>query len=269
MKISLIAIITLLSSVLNIMRAQQHDIILGPTRLLCTYSEKMMIDTISGRTTDDYLTLRIGDSVSSFYSHALFFADSLKSSHNGFSKWMQIVGQYSREGRKDELSTNMAEYIFINYPEGKISSFAQIASSSYAKVVEDMEMPEWTVLDSARQILGYDCRQAVTDFRGRKWTAWFTPEIPVSAGPWKLWGLPGLIIEAKDLRSHYHYILKSVTQPSNDSIALNTFGRNYRNVSRIEYLRAKEAYAKDPNRPTLTKPGSVQYDYRETDYHKR
>lgn len=51
--------------------------------------------------------------------------------------------------------------------------------------------------DSVRNILGYDCIMAESDYHGRHWRAWFTPEIPVSDGPWKLRGLPGLILLAE------------------------------------------------------------------------
>ena len=40
------------------------------------------------------------------------------------------------------------------------------------------------------------CNLATTKFRGREWKVWFTEEIPVSLGPWKLGGLPGLILKA-------------------------------------------------------------------------
>ena len=55
---------------------------------------------------------------------------------------------------------------------------------------------DWEISDSTKTILGYECIEATTMFNGRKWTAWFTPEIPLDAGPWKLEGLPGLIMEA-------------------------------------------------------------------------
>lgn len=56
---------------------------------------------------------------------------------------------------------------------------------------------EWTIGDSTTTILDYECMMATAMVHGREWTAWFTPEIPVSDGPWKLFGLPGLILKAE------------------------------------------------------------------------
>lgn len=47
-------------------------------------------------------------------------------------------------------------------------------------------------------ILNFNCTKAIGKFRGRVYTVWFTQEIPVKFGPWKLQGLPGLILKAED-----------------------------------------------------------------------
>lgn len=58
--------------------------------------------------------------------------------------------------------------------------------------------PEWTLLDETKEINGYPCKKAETDFLGRKWSIWYTEDIPVQSGPWFLWGAPGLIVKAQD-----------------------------------------------------------------------
>lgn len=56
----------------------------------------------------------------------------------------------------------------------------------------------WNVGSETKVIEGYTCYKAEAYYRGRTWTAWFTPQIPVPFGPWKLLGLPGLILQAYD-----------------------------------------------------------------------
>ena len=62
---------------------------------------------------------------------------------------------------------------------------------------------EWELLDDSRTILGLECKAARTNFRGRDWIAWYAPELAYPAGPWKLGGLPGLILLAEDASGEY------------------------------------------------------------------
>ena len=69
----------------------------------------------------------------------------------------------------------------------------------------------WEMTGEHSEVASFDCQKAECDFRGRRWEAWFTPEIPVSEGPWKLKGLPGLILYARDTTGQYSFEAVSVT----------------------------------------------------------
>lgn len=65
------------------------------------------------------------------------------------------------------------------------------------------QMPEmnWIINDEKPlvEINGYLCQEATVEFRGSKFMAYFTNEIPTTFGPWKFHGLSGLILEVKSL----------------------------------------------------------------------
>lgn len=61
---------------------------------------------------------------------------------------------------------------------------------------ETLPAIDWELQDSVANICGYQCRSARGTFRGRTYFVFYAEDIPVSAGPWKLRGLPGLILHA-------------------------------------------------------------------------
>lgn len=62
---------------------------------------------------------------------------------------------------------------------------------------ESIPILSWQMYPETKIILDKVCKKAITTFRGRTYTVWYTPSIPISIGPWKLQGLPGAILEAK------------------------------------------------------------------------
>lgn len=69
---------------------------------------------------------------------------------------------------------------------------------------------KWNLTSETKEMSGYHLQKATTDFGGRKWTAWFTKDIPVYEGPYKFRGLPGLIFEISDDRANFIFsLLKS------------------------------------------------------------
>ena len=85
--------------------------------------------------------------------------------------------------------------VWTNYPEGQVTVRDAIPPSIY-ETQEQRKPIKWTLNDSTLTVAGYQCKTAVCQLHGRKWTVRYAEDIPTTAGPWKLCGLPGLIVEA-------------------------------------------------------------------------
>ena len=86
-------------------------------------------------------------------------------------------------------------------------------------------------------------RQATADFRGRHWTAWFATDIPVSDGPWKLGGLPGLILEVYDRGDDYRYTAVRIVESGLDPVTFYCFdGKPFFDTDRQTFLRSQRAF---------------------------
>jgi len=80
-------------------------------------------------------------------------------------------------------------------------------------ILEDKEIDfGWQITTERKKIGDFECVKAISKpFRGRVYEAWFAPEIPISGGPWKLCGLPGLILEAKDQSGEVSFVMEKLT----------------------------------------------------------
>lgn len=246
------------------------------------YVERVAIDTLTCRYVTDTLWLKAGKNSSAFYSQNQFFRDSLLSTPNGRMKFMQLVTKLVSEGRQSTLQSNTGEYVYQGYPDNGHTTTRCSILADQIEVVEKRELPQWELIDSCRIIEGYECRLAIAPFRGRMWSAWYTTDIPINSGPWKLWGLPGLILEANDINKHYCYRIVNLRQTDSDEVICFNMRRfNYTPADRIKYLRrlgdymfvmttaesvrlttGNEAVAKIFDSEQKT----AQYDFRERDY---
>ncbi|MFM9825812.1 GLPGLI family protein [Flavobacterium sp.] len=72
----------------------------------------------------------------------------------------------------------------------------------------------WKIEKETKKIGSFICKKATSFFRGRNYIAWFTTEIALPFGPWKLNGLPGIILEAYDTNKHIYWYFKSIEYPT-------------------------------------------------------
>ena len=232
-------------------QATAREPMIDRAHMKCLYRYVYTFDTLKNELRDDLLILQIGKEVSKCYSYYTFQSDSLWSTPDGAKVWSEL---FRRATEKDGIygdfpRVRMSTYVYKNYPTGQMTITDQISSQDYC-YVDSLHTQTWTMGDSTREVLGYTCQQATADFRGRRWTAWFATDIPVSDGPWKLGGLPGLILEAYDEGQQHVFTAVGLERVKDELIIFNRpFGGNHRfeQTNRLEFLRMERRFLMDSN----------------------
>ena len=205
------------------------------------YNKRDIKDTLNmdTRYQDTKMSLRIGGGHALFASTKTMWADSLEIYNHDL--YMEIYFKLNPLGSGvwTPMGSYESEYLFKNMPEGKNTVYQSFGFDRYT-YEEDIEPQEWILGDSVRSILGYECRQAECDYRGRHWIAWYAPDIALSEGPWKLGGLPGLILEAYDSRRHYVFTALGMTTDVPGKVGIHIFTTlDISTIPREEYLRLR------------------------------
>ena len=115
------------------------------------------------------------------------------------------------------VATNPEGFQYYYNPNDK-TLYARDLGFDYVKD-NTIDIP-WDIAEETKMIGIYKVQKATAHFRGRDYTAWFTPQIPLPYGPWKLVGLPGLILEAYDTDKEIYWYFKNIEYPTKHSYLL-------------------------------------------------
>lgn len=112
--------------------------------------------------------------------------------------------------------------IFKQYPErGKMQFLAYHSGNNYL-VEEDIQF-NWKIhSERDTTIIGLRCLMATTRYGGRDYVAWFAPDIPISDGPYKFSGLPGIIVRIADTENEHVFELQGARYDVNQPMYYST-----------------------------------------------
>jgi GLPGLI family protein len=100
-------------------------------------------------------------------------------------------------------------------------------------------MIAWTLLPGHKRLGQYDCSHATGKFRGREYDVWYTPDIPIPSGPFKLGGLPGLILEAQSTDRAIKYLFNQLEISSTFPGRILPPNGNYLNIDYTEFIKGE------------------------------
>ncbi|MCG2614056.1 GLPGLI family protein [Terrimonas sp. NA20] len=134
--------------------------------------------------------------------------------------------------------------VFQQPSKQKLNVTASLGMNDYL-IEYTLPKINWKISNDTRKIDTYTCQRATGEYAGRVYTAWFTPELSFSTGPWKLSGLPGLILEAEDDKQEVKFVFKSINKDTTEHTG--TERRKLVKVTDVAFRRAEDAYFQNPS----------------------
>jgi len=197
--------------------------ILDSANIKITYKLTYLKDTTTPNTkyTDDEVLL-LGPHISKYFSQQ-------------YVEYNKYIKQLHQETLPNAPRGTLGIEIFKDFKNNTltVTDLKSVLQNNF-EYKEEMPQIAWTMLNERQKILSYPCQNAETNFRGRKYEAWFTTEIPINNGPWKFGGLPGLILKISDTQNHYIFECTGIENLGKRE-SINFYEIVYTELKREEY----------------------------------
>lgn len=162
-----------------------------------------------------------------------------------FPEALQTQSLLSEDCRIDEHL-----WVLQNYPEKNKLTVREALHPSWFFYEETLDTLNWQLLPGDSILLDYACRKARVRYAGRVWTAWYANDIPVSSGPWKLTGLPGLILFAYDDTGTHTFQAYAMFNVRNQAINAES-DHAFQHTKRDKFIKTRNQIKTDPKWVTL------------------
>lgn len=210
-------------------------VVLDKSIIECIYSHKIF-DPKLKETRETYDILRIGQNFSGYSNYGAFRVDSVISEIYPDGLTRNDFGRLCAQYRPSY------EYVAKDLHKGIITTYDKVFIDRYY-YTENIPDIRWKLENETKTICGYKCKKATANFRGREWTAWYSPELLQNNGPWKFGNLPGLILKVEDSKGE-HIFEATTIRKGRSSFGPTNF--DYMKTTREKYNEALAEYKRDP-----------------------
>ena len=187
----------------------QNKVTVVDTAMLECIYYYLASDPVLNESRESPMMLQIGKQLSKYMDYGRFQQDSTFNYYNveemTFQEYMNLARKFVSE----------PTYIIKDMVGGGLEFHGHVFMDYYI-YEESKPAFGWTLTDDTLTVCGRPCHGATATFRGREWRAWYADEIPLSNGPWKFSGLPGLILKIEDSTREHVFTAVSIRKGASD-----------------------------------------------------
>lgn len=166
----------------------------------------------------------------------------------------------------DMFGIGINAYTFICHPylgDGAMKVREFVHPGFY--IYQEPMPTDWVMEPGTTKMMGYKCKKARLTYGGREWIAWYAPDLPISSGPWKLCGLPGLVLKAEDTTGTHRFeaysllkgnglTIEEVSDAGDKKTTRDKFIAHRNKIKLDERYMTKPYYNDDPGAQFLLRP---------------
>ncbi|MCX2451582.1 GLPGLI family protein [Pedobacter sp. PLR] len=212
--------------------AQQKDNVVGKV----FYTFKHMSDTTQQNSyREENMKLYVGKSLNEYFSADQEKKDSLRlkqiESGGGF-----VINTGGKKTTATQILTD------------KVTKKIIIKESLIKKYYYEDAYPNiiWKITSEVKEIGDIKCTKAEGNYKGRVYYAWFTTELPLTGAPWKLLGLPGLVLEAYDTKKQVMFLFAGIEKNHGKISEINLEPPGAIKTTKKDYLQMETVAKSDP-----------------------
>ncbi len=188
----------------------------------------------------ELMVLDIDKKGSKYYSEYVFQNDSIMD-----VQFKKNMATHSDDAVPMSGKQGVVGYkVLKSYPDFKINHIVTLDMTLYN--ANQQVKINWKILPDKEKIGEWNVQKAETDFAGRHWTAWFSADIPIQDGPYKFYGLPGLIVKIEDKSGFHKMELKGI---KNKVLERDILAFEFEKPIALDYKKYQavyKQYRKDP-----------------------
>ena len=207
------------------------------------------------------VVLEIGKDVSVCYDSKFrqFIAldDSLKMVRASVGEWIRTMENNGTFGRTVSFA------VYKHLPAMNELTYTDEIFRYLYYYEQELPAIDWQMQNADSVVCGYSCSKAVGEWRDRRWTVWYSMDIPIDDGPWKLQGLPGLILHAEDAQGDFFFTCVGIEEKRSPIIL---WGDHMRKCTPEWFQREITEFWKDQSGYVSFRNGMPKPDYSNTDF---
>ena len=194
--------------------------------------------------TESDMVLQIGEQVSKYSNYRFLVNDSIMAEELRCPE-LNITNILNQATMRTKNAGDRS-VVIKNYPKGQYWVRVPVLLDKYI-YMEREPVFDWIFTSDTLTVLGYLCKKATCLFRGRYYTAWYAPDIPLSNGPWKFNGLPGLILKVEDADRDYSFECTALYRVGWKSPIYLSKRKKDIETTREKFRQAEKAAMNNPN----------------------